>query len=184
MTPSTWLLAALLAVTLCGQAHAQGTRAEDHRRLADQIAARFDEPATVETVRRFGAIALIRAEFTTRANSNEQYLVRDRSGALRMVAEVAEAFRRDAEAALAPRHADAAMWPATQAFLGTRITADGQVTLRFALPITDACRACAVIGVAQVALDFDAGGAYRGARLLRAAPLAGTEAWDRGAVTR
>ncbi|MBP0463109.1 hypothetical protein J5Y09_04235 [Roseomonas sp. PWR1] len=170
---ATFLVLASLLAAL--PAAAQG----DHRRLSQQISARFDEPARVERADRHGAITLIRAEFTTRANSNEQYLLMDRAGTLLMVAAEAERFEGAVRAALAARNPEPGFWPATQALLPAQPDADGGRTFRFAMPVTAMCRACETIGVAEVGLSFDAAGNYRGARLVRVAPLGPGERWDR-----
>lgn len=166
------LLAALLPAL---PAAAQG----DHRRLAQQISARFDEPARVLRTDRHGAVTLIRVEFTARANSNEQYLLMDRSGTLLMVANEAERFEGAARDALIGRTPEPGFWPATQALLPVQADAGGGRTFRFAMPVTAMCRACEIIGVAQVAFAFDAAGNYRGAELVRAVPLGPRERWDR-----
>jgi hypothetical protein len=170
---ATFVLLAMLlpAIPATAQGH--------DRRLSQHISARFDEPARVLRTDRHGAVTLIRAEFTARANSNEQYLLMGRGGTLLMVAAEAERFEGAVRTALAGRHPEPGFWPATQAPFPVQADAGGGRTFRFAMPVTAMCRACEIIGVAEVALAFDAAGNYRGAHIVRAAPLGPGERWDR-----
>ncbi|MBW6399762.1 hypothetical protein KPL78_18020 [Roseomonas sp. HJA6] len=149
----------------------------DPAALGAALQRHFNEPLRVEEIRRFGPVAALRVFFARRANSNEQWLVILRESHVVAVMDEARRLAREIQANLLAAHPDALLDVGTQAFIRQRSLPEGGQRLVFALPVLDGCRACAVIGIARIALDAGADGAWRGAVGLGTVPATTGQGW-------
>lgn len=141
--------------------HGAGAEALDFARLlgGEAYLKRLDER---------GRVDIARVRFPFRAGAEDGVLlVNGRPAAVDVAApELASALQQDARMVrFRKTEPDAQVWASEPGNPGVKLPPEGGQRFTFALPVKT-CRACERVAIAYASYDFDASGAFKGARLV------------------